>query len=248
MKSVTFVLVCCFLAGCKITVPSDGQGAPATPQRPTFSSNTKTTAEGTLEIEGGLLIDWKDRIDTPFAAKYGATPTTEFFVGWSPYVNYDTMGIDGSSVGDTLIGVRQRMQSVADGEISSAFQLATKLPTSDEGEIGTTGEIDFFAAGIVDIDRPGLSLTGFGQLGFLGEVNDEDVDLQWLFSATGLLPGLLIDSAITAGAIAFILMTQRLSHATRTLCLAFMALATGYAVVNNVHALLSLGVSPLGIG
>jgi hypothetical protein len=188
MKNVFLVLVSCLLVGCRITVPSDDPGAPATPQRPTFSTNTKTTAAGTLEIQGGLLLDWEDRFDTPVTVKYGATPTTEYFVDWSPYVNYDTMGVDGSSIGDTRIGVRQRLQTQVDGELSSAFQLATKLPTSDESEIGTTGEIDFFAAGIVDIDVPGISLTGFGQLGFLGEEDDEDVDLQWLFASVGEIP------------------------------------------------------------
>jgi hypothetical protein len=70
----------------------------------------------------------------------------------------------------------------------------------------------------------------------------------WLFSAAGLLPGLFIDSLITIFAIAFILTTQRLNRTTRYGCLSFMALATGYAVVNNVQALSSLGLSPMGVG
>ena len=188
MKRATYLLLPVLLASCKITVPSEGTGAAATPQRPTFSSNTATTAEGTLEIEAGLLVDWKDRFDTPTTLKWGSTPTTEFFLTWSPYVNIDTMGVDGSSVGDTLIGVRQRVQETSDGQAATAFQLATKLPTSDEGEIGTTGELDFFAAGIMDAKAAGLALTGFGQLGFLGEVDDEDIDLQWLFAGVAEVP------------------------------------------------------------
>ena len=126
MKIASLVLLGFLLAGCQVTVPSAVDRAPATPQRPTFSANTKTTAVGTLEFEGGLLLDWEDRFDTPTVLKYGATPSTEYFVGWSPYVNYDTMGVDGSSIGDTLIGVRQRVQTTPDGEVASAFQLATK--------------------------------------------------------------------------------------------------------------------------
>ena len=53
---------------------------------------------------------------------------------------------------------------------------------------------------------------------------------------------------ITASAIAFILLTQKLGQTTRYACLGFMAIATGYAVVNNVQALSALGLSPLGIG
>jgi hypothetical protein len=70
----------------------------------------------------------------------------------------------------------------------------------------------------------------------------------WLFSSTGLLPGLLIDSLITAVAIAFILTTQRLNRAMRYGCLGVMAMATSYAVANNLQALSSLGLSPLGVG
>lgn len=188
MKRASLFLIPLLAVSCKITVPSENEGEPATPQRPTFSSNTATTAQGTLEVEAGLLIDWKDRFDTPVTLKWGATPSTEYFLTWSPYVNYDTMGIDGSSIGDTLIGVRQRVQETSDGEVATAFQLATKLPTSDESEIGTTGELDFFTAGIVDIKSDGVSWTGFGQLGFLGEIDDEDVDLQWLFAGAGEVP------------------------------------------------------------
>ena len=72
--------------------------------------------------------------------------------------------------------------------------------------------------------------------------------VDWLFQATGLLPGLFIDSIITVIAIAFILTTSNLSQTTRYSCLGFMAVVTGYAVVNNLKALSSLGLSPLGVG
>ena len=70
----------------------------------------------------------------------------------------------------------------------------------------------------------------------------------WLFDLTGLLPGLMIDSGITALAITFILVTPIMSRLTRYLCLGVMTLAGAYAVVNNLQALSSLGLSPLGIG
>jgi len=237
MKSAPLVLVSCLLVSCQITVPSDDLGAPATPQRPTFSTNTKTTAEGTLEIEGGLLLDWKDRFDTPVTFKYGATPTTEFFVDWSPYVKYKTMGVDGSSIGDTRIGVRQRLQTFDDGKVSSAFLLATKLPTSDEKEIGTSGEIDFFAAGIVDVDMPGVSWTGFGQLGFLGEVDGQDVDLQWLFAGVGEIP---IEDKLTAFGEAAVFYTHERDEESL-----FLTLGSAYAhtpsMIFDVAAQIGIG-------
>lgn len=80
------------------------------------------------------------------------------------------------------------------------------------------------------------------------EVVEANPLADWLFTATGLLPGLAIDSLITVAAIAFILTTQRLNRTTRYAFLSFMAMATGYAVMNNLQALSSLGLSPLGVG
>ena len=70
----------------------------------------------------------------------------------------------------------------------------------------------------------------------------------WLFELTGLVPGLMIDSGITALAIAFILVTPMMSRVSRYLCLGVMTGAGGYAVANNLEALSTLGLSPLGIG
>ncbi len=80
------------------------------------------------------------------------------------------------------------------------------------------------------------------------EVVEANPLADWLFNATGLLPGLVIDSFITAIAIAFILTTPRLGRAMRYVCLVFMTGATGYAVINNLQALSALGLSPLGVG
>ena len=69
-----------------------------------------------------------------------------------------------------------------------------------------------------------------------------------LFQGSGLLPGLLIDTLITAVAITFVLTTAKFSQRLRYACLGVMASTTGYAVINNVHALSELGLSPLGVG
>ena len=70
----------------------------------------------------------------------------------------------------------------------------------------------------------------------------------WLFSLAGLLPGLLIDTVVTAVAIAFVVLTPVMGQAARYLCLGFMTTGAGYAVANNLGALSTLGISPLGIG
>lgn len=69
----------------------------------------------------------------------------------------------------------------------------------------------------------------------------------WLFGATGLVPGLAIDSLITGVAIVFLLLTPRFGSAIKLGLLAFIATTTGYAVINNLHAMQDLGLSPLGV-
>ena len=71
---------------------------------------------------------------------------------------------------------------------------------------------------------------------------------EWLFESAGLLPGLMIDTAITVVAVGFLLLTPRFPRAAKLSFLAVISLMTGYAVVNNVQAIQALGLSPLGVG
>ncbi len=66
----------------------------------------------------------------------------------------------------------------------------------------------------------------------------------WLFAWAGLGGGLLIDSAITLGAVAFLATTGMIDRQWKTALLALITLATGYAVVNNVGAITRMGLSP----
>ncbi len=70
----------------------------------------------------------------------------------------------------------------------------------------------------------------------------------WLFTQAGLLPGLMIDTGITLGAVAFLLLTDRISHNAKYLCFGLIATTTAYAVLNNVNALEALGLSATGTG
>jgi hypothetical protein len=66
----------------------------------------------------------------------------------------------------------------------------------------------------------------------------------WLFGWAGLGGGLLIDSAITLGAVAFLATTHMLDRRWKTALLALITLSTGYAVVNNLGAISRMGISP----
>ncbi len=162
------------LAGSCAGLP--GGGASVTPQRPTFSSDTNTTAEGTLELESGLFLDPGDAAALPTVLKYGAGPRTELFVGLSPFNFVELPGEDARGVGDTIVGTRHRFWENDTGT-SSALQLATKLPTGDESEGLSTGEIDFFAAGILThVFSERTAGTAYYELGVLGDPADTDTD------------------------------------------------------------------------
>ena len=76
------------------------------------------------------------------------------------------------------------------------------------------------------------------------EVSEANPVADWLFAATGLVPGLLIDSAITVGAVVFLLASAALPSALRAAFLGLITVTTGYAVMNNVRAVSAMGLWP----
>jgi len=63
-----------------------------------------------------------------------------------------------------------------------------------------------------------------------------------LFEAVGLVPGLAVDSALTAGALVFVLRTGWLGPRGKGGCLLLLAGTTGFAVANNLEAAHALGL------
>lgn len=173
------------LAGCTLV---GGEHLPVTPHRPTFSRSTATTAEGSLEVETGLVVDPDDLFDTPTTFKSGLSDRSEVFVDVSPFVDVETDGVDGDGFGDLAVGVCHRFWEERDDEPSAAFQLLTKLPTGDEDEGLSSGEIDFFAAAIATKTLGPDSVTAFYQLGVLGDPDGAGTDLQNGLAVSGSHP------------------------------------------------------------
>ncbi|MFQ5750810.1 MAG: transporter [bacterium] len=113
----------------------------ATPQRPSFSTNTSTTYPGWLEFEFGITAD-EHIIDSPLVLKLGFTTNTEFFVGISPLVRVSN-GVSETGFGDVAIGARTRFRDGKDNSPSFAGQFSIKLPTADEDRGLGSGEVDF---------------------------------------------------------------------------------------------------------
>ncbi len=68
----------------------------------------------------------------------------------------------------------------------------------------------------------------------------------WLFTSIGLVPGLLLDSALTVMALLFLLTTGVFPQRAKCLFLGIVSAWTAFAVHNNLNAIYALGLSPLG--
>lgn len=78
------------------------------------------------------------------------------------------------------------------------------------------------------------------------EVGEANPVADWLFGAFGLVPGLLIDSAVTLVAVAFLCTTPQVPDLAKRCFFGVVIFWTGVAVVNNWRAIQLLGLSPLG--
>jgi hypothetical protein len=78
------------------------------------------------------------------------------------------------------------------------------------------------------------------------EVTEANPIADWLFGSVGLVPGLLVDSALTLGAVGFLLITRRVSSSVKFCFFGLLVTWTGFAVINNLQAISTIGLSLLG--
>jgi hypothetical protein len=68
----------------------------------------------------------------------------------------------------------------------------------------------------------------------------------WLFSAIGLVPAILLDSAVTVLALAWLVQSALVPHLLKHAFLVCVVSWTSWAVMNNVQAILLMGIRPFG--
>ena len=78
------------------------------------------------------------------------------------------------------------------------------------------------------------------------EVTEANPIADWLFDSTGLVAGLAIDSLITVFAVAFLLVTSAIPRAVKVGFLGLITITTGYAVINNMNAIVEMGLWRIG--
>jgi hypothetical protein len=155
---------------------------PITPQRPTISNDTKTTAFGTFEVELGGRVDPRDKYSIETRTSVGLSPSSEVFMLWDPFVDIDSTqvpvdvdgdGEDERGASGVTLGFKQRLMDESDVLPATAIQFGTQLPIgSDDGEIGS-GFTEWFAGVAVDRTFGKLGMTGFYQFGLLTDVNPD---------------------------------------------------------------------------
>jgi hypothetical protein len=75
------------------------------------------------------------------------------------------------------------------------------------------------------------------------EVIEANPLARWLFDAVGLAQGLVFESAITVGAVTFLVLTRALPTRIRMLLLVVLTVLPAWAVVNNLQVMTAIGVS-----
>ena len=78
------------------------------------------------------------------------------------------------------------------------------------------------------------------------DVSEVNPIADWLFGTIGLVPGLLLDSAITLAAVTFLVATRAVPRLVKHAFFVVVIAVTAFAVFNNLRAVEALGLSPLG--
>ena len=77
-------------------------------------------------------------------------------------------------------------------------------------------------------------------------VSEANPIADWLFGRLGLVPAILLDTAVTVVAVTGLAATGLLPRVAKAGFFAVIVAWTGWAVVNNVQAIVRMGLSPFG--
>jgi len=79
------------------------------------------------------------------------------------------------------------------------------------------------------------------------DVSEANPLANWLFESIGLVPGLLLDSGITLGAVGFLITTRSLPDALKRGVFGLLISVTAIAVYSNFQAIRAMGLSLFGV-
>jgi hypothetical protein len=65
----------------------------------------------------------------------------------------------------------------------------------------------------------------------------------WLFEVWGLIPGLAVDGIVTALAVLWVGLTQRVPPVSKSVFFLVLTILTGWAVYNNYQIMIEMGLT-----
>jgi hypothetical protein len=77
------------------------------------------------------------------------------------------------------------------------------------------------------------------------EVYEANPVARWIFDSIGLLEGLLLETALTTAAVAFVVITAAIPPRSKLVLLAGLVLLPAWAVANNLSVMNAIGALPL---
>jgi len=128
-----------------VLLPQAFAREPVTPQRPSVSTDTATTAFRSFELETGYAADDQENSEWGTTLKFGVSDSAELYVGWLPYLDVDGAG---EGPGDLNVGTRIRVFEQSGSRPAGAYAIAASLPTGDDDEGLGSGEVDFLSSWI----------------------------------------------------------------------------------------------------
>ncbi|HEX9794396.1 MAG TPA: hypothetical protein VGC54_10475 [Planctomycetota bacterium] len=166
-------------AGTKVAAPlapppapvvrSSGWEAITTPQMPTPTYDTFTTAGGTAELELGGVFDGDDAHRVPALMKVGLSDYFEIDLGWDAYKQVPALTPDARGPGDLSLGVRHRFLEESAGLPALAYNAGVKFPTAADSKGLGTGEADYMLGIAANKDMLGATWGAFYQAAVLGQ-------------------------------------------------------------------------------
>ncbi len=137
--------------------------------RSMVSNNIGTIPVDEIWVEAGLDLDPSDATSLPISVLYGAGPNTELFLDSAPITMIDSPAGSETGMGDFVFGVHHRILDDSLDRPGFSFDFFTKVPTAENASGLGTGEFDFYLAGSASHEFGIAYVTGYYELGILGE-------------------------------------------------------------------------------
>lgn len=171
MKLILSCLALC-LGSCAVST----SGAPHGLRRAVMR-HAEVPAAGEIVSEVGFEADPGERKQVPLLLEYGIGDGGALFLDVSAYEKNNAATGDGESIGDIALGVRQQFWGNDYGRLG-AFEGRVSFPTGDEDDGVGTGSVDWYASALLSQSYESVRLTGWLEIGVLGDAFDSGTDTQ----------------------------------------------------------------------